>query len=334
MTKRSILQALAGSVAVSLLVVVVLSWPLARMATEAIPSSAQNLEHPSWRSMIPGDQLQLLYHFDLMRDMLHGRIPWFHNPYEFNQGDDSAGYRPGAYFFPMSGVDALLAERLAQAAGWQLTVWLSVALGTCFTWGWLRRFTHDRLALGLGVAVGLLLPFRWISLFGGSPAGIALMWLPLLAWGLDVALQRATVASGVWVGAVLLVLFWADLQIFYLTMLGLPLLVAISLLGHAEPLPWRHDWRRWWRPASGALFFVVLMALFYLWRKDYLAGSTMSAGRDVAEVLIFSPLPHGFLLGGRGADGWIFLGFATTLALVFAWSRLLVFALEIGRAHV
>lgn len=323
MTKRSILQALAGSVAASLLVFVVLSWPLPRMVTEAIPSSAQNLEHPSWRSMIPGDQLQLLYHFDLMRDMLHGRIPWFHNLYEFNQGDDSVGYRPGAYFFPMSGVYALLAERLGQAAGWNLTLWLSVALGTFFTWGWLRRFTHDRLALGVGVAVGLLLPFRWISLFGGSPAGIALMWLPLLAWGLDVAVQRATVASGVWVGAVLLLLFWADLQIFYLTMLGVPLLAAISLLGHTEPLPWR----RWWRPVPGALFFVVLIALFYLWRKDHLAGSTMSAGRGLSEVLIFSPLPRSFWLGGRGANGWIFLGFAITLALVFAWSRLLVHAL-------
>lgn len=323
MTKRSILQALAGSMLVSLLVFAVLSWPLPRMATEAIPSSAQNLEHPSWRSMIPGDQLQLLYHFDLMRDMLHGRIPWFQNPYEFNQGDDRAGYRPGAYFFPMSGVYAVLAERVGQAAGWNLTLWLSVALGTFFTWGWLRRFTHDRLALGVGVAAGLLLPFRWISLFGGSPAGIALMWLPLLAWGLDVAIRRATVASGIWVGAVLLALFWADLQIFYLTMLGLPLVAAISLLGHAEPLPWR----RWWRPVPGALFFVVLIAFFYLWRKEHLAGSTMSAGRNEAEVLLFSPLLCGFWWGGKGVNGWIFMGFATILALVFAWSRLVIHAL-------
>lgn len=328
MTKRSIVQALAGSVAASLLLFGVMSWPLARMATEAIPSSAQNVEHPSWRSMIPGDQLQLLYHFDLMRDMLHGRIPWFQNIYEFNQGDDTVGYRPGAYFFPMSGVYALLAERLGQAAGWNLTLWLSVALSTFFTWGWLRRFTADRLAAALGVAVVVLVPFRWISLFGGSPAGIALMWLPLLAWGLDVAIRRATLASGVWVGAVLLLLFWADLQIFYFTMLGLPIFAAISLLGHAEPLPWR----RWWRPVPGALLFVVLISIFYLWRRAYLADSTMSGGRSFEEVLLFSPLPRGFWLGGKGPDDWIFLGFSLTLALALTWCVLLVRASGWGSA--
>ena len=290
MAKRGILLSAAGAAAASLLLFGVMSWPLARQATEAIPSSAQNLEHPPWRAMIPGDQLQLLYHFDLVRDMLHGRIPWFRNPYEFNQGDDEAGYRPGAYFLPMSGVYAVLAERLGQAAGWNLTLWLSVAFSAFFSWQWLRRFTEDRLAAALGTGLILLVPFRWISLFGGSPAGIALMWLSLLAWGVDAAVNRPTLASGFGAGAAMLVLFWADLQTFYLAVMFLPVLLAISLLGHEEPPPWR----RWWRPVPGAAVSLALLSVFYLWRQRHLDGSTMSAGRSLCEVQLFSPHPRGF----------------------------------------
>ena len=319
MAKRGILMSAAGAAAASLLLFGVMSWPLARQATEAIPSSAQNLEHPPFRAMIPGDQLQLLYHFDLVRDMLHGRIPWFRNPYEFNQGDDDAGYRPGAYFLPMSGVYAVLAERLGQAAGWNLTLWLSVAFSAFFSWRWLRRFTEDRLAAALGTGLILLVPFRWISLFGGSPAGIALMWLSLLAWGVDAAVNRPTLASGFGAGAAMLVLFWADLQTFYLAVMFLPVLLAISLLGHEEPPPWR----RWWRPVPGAAVFLVLLSVFYLWRQRHLDGSTMSAGRSLCEVQLFSPHPRGFWLGGNGPDDWIFLGFAATLTLAVAWAVLL-----------
>jgi hypothetical protein len=324
--KRGILMSAAGAAAASLLLFSVMSWPLARQVTEAIPSSAQNLEHPAFRAMIPGDQLQLLYHFDLVRDMLHGRIPWFRNPYEFNQGDDDAGYRPGAYFLPMSGVYAVLAERLGQAAGWNLTLWLSVAFSAFFSWRWLRRFTDDRLAAALGTGLILLAPFRWISLFGGSPAGIALMWLPLLAWCLDAAVNRPTLASGFGAGAAMLLLFWADLQTFYLAMVFLPVLLAISLLGH-EDLP---PWRRWWRPVPGAVVFLALLAVFYLWRRQYLDGSTLSGGRSLCEVLVFSPRPRGFWLGGMGADDWIFLGFSVTLTLAVAWAVLL--AQAAGRA--
>ena len=323
---RSNLPVLAGTLAASWLVFMVMSWPLARHMTEAIPSSAQNVESPPIRAMIPGDHLQLLHHYDLMRDMLHGRIAWFSNPYEFNLGDDAAGYRPGGYFLPMSAVYAAVAERWGQALGWNLTLWLTVAFSAYFSWRWLRRFTDDRLAAALGGAVLLLAPFRWISLLGGSPTGAALMWLPLLAWMLDVAITRGTLASGFGLGFAVFALFWADMQIFYLTMLFVPVWALMSLLGHDERLPWRN----WWRPVPGGGLFLILIAAGYLWRKPYLASSTMGGGRDVVEVLLFSPHRQGFLFGGAGADGWIFLGISVVVAMAIAWGRLLAQSLNDG----
>jgi hypothetical protein len=52
---------LAGA---TLLLFAVFSWPLPRFARQGIPSSAQNIEQPAWRSSIPGDHLQLLYHLN------------------------------------------------------------------------------------------------------------------------------------------------------------------------------------------------------------------------------------------------------------------------------
>ncbi|HAL92213.1 MAG TPA: hypothetical protein DCM68_04220, partial [Verrucomicrobia bacterium] len=311
----------AGSVLASLLVFLFLSWPLARFAGTGIPASAQNVEQPPWRYSVSGDHLQLLYHFDLMRDMLHGRIPWFQDPYEFNEGLDEARHRPGSYFFPMSAVYSLLAETLGQAAGWNLVLWISVCFSAFFSWMWLRRFTADSAALCLGTAAILLSPFRWISLFGGSPAGIALMWLPLLAWGVDSAVRKATGWSGIWVGGTLLLLFWADLQTFYLAVVFLPVFAAISLLGHGPGAG--VSWRKGFRVLPGILCFLAVIAVFYLWKKENMAGSAVGAGRSWAEVRLFSPSPAGFALGGAGADDWIFVGIGACAALSLAWLRLM-----------
>lgn len=282
----------------------------------------QNHEHPPWRVMIAGDHLQLLYHFDLVNDMLTGQIPWWQNPYEFNEGDDRMRFRRSAYFLPMSGVYALLVEAVGQAAAWNTTLWISVWFSAFFSWLWLRRFTMDPWAVGLGVLVIIVSPYRWISLFGGSPAGMALMWLPLLVWAVDVAVREGTWASGVWAGMALVLLYWADLQVFYFTTLSLPFFAAISLAGGwmtGVSLPWR----RWWRVAPGGMAGLVVIGVFYLWRKDFLADSTMAAGRSLSEVRIFSPLWTGFLIGGRGPDDSIFLGVGVVAALAVALVRMM-----------
>ena len=72
---RSI-QAFAISLLVSLVVHVVMTWPLVGHLTEGIPSSAHDIEKGP-RAMMHGDHLQLLYFFWLGGDMLLGETPPF-----------------------------------------------------------------------------------------------------------------------------------------------------------------------------------------------------------------------------------------------------------------
>jgi hypothetical protein len=109
--------AAGGAAAASLLLFGVMSWPLARQVTEAIPSSAQNLEHPPWRTMIPGDHLQLLYHFDLMRaHAARADSECFQIPTNFNQGDDEAATGQSVLFCRCRGVRGSWRSGLGQAA--------------------------------------------------------------------------------------------------------------------------------------------------------------------------------------------------------------------------
>ncbi len=310
-----------GLALATLILSALLSWPLPRFFNTGIPSSSRNIENPAWRYGIAGDHLQLMYHFDLMREMIHRRIPWFHNVYEFNTGSDDERFWPSAYFFPLSAVYGVLAERIGQATAWNFTWWLSVWLSALCMWGWLRRFTRDPVAIGLGVLIALLLPFRWTSLFGGSPSGMALLWVPLTAWGVDVAVREARPWAGAWVGASLLMCFWADLQVFYFTALATPLFALLSLC--AAPSLRDLPWKQWWRVLPAGLVFLGVMLAYHRWRKGLLAESLMGEGRTLEEVAIFSPARYAVLLPDRAVDETVFVGWVALIALLvgstFLW---------------
>jgi len=303
----------------SLALFLAMTWPLPRYWAEGIPSSAQNIETPAARAAIPGDHLQLLYHFDLVGDMFSGRIPFFHNVYEFNTGDDAERYRPGAYFFPLSGLYTVLKSFMGQAAAWNTTLWVSVWFSAWFAVLWLRRFTHDPWVLIPALTIWLAMPFRWASLMGGSPAGVALMWVPLLYVCLDRALVSPDRKGGFALGLLMLLLFWADLQVFYLSMLTLPV-VALVTMG------WKWDevsrvWKDWWKPAIGTTCFLGLIGVFYLWRKSHLSGSMMEGGRSWHELAIFSPRPRDLLRHGAGHADTVYLGWG--VAAVFGAALIL-----------
>jgi len=87
-TPLSIKRLLLYTVAVTLGVWFIFSWPLPRYAAEGIPAAHERVEEQAVRYMIPGDHLQLLYYFWVFGDMIRGETPWFYNLYEFNTGDD------------------------------------------------------------------------------------------------------------------------------------------------------------------------------------------------------------------------------------------------------
>ncbi len=298
----------------AIVLALVISWPLPRFAASGIPYAARNPEQPPARYDIAGDHLQLMYHFDLVREMITGRIPWFHNPYEFNWEGDTQTFRPDAYFLPYSGIYALLSIPLGQAVAYNLTWLLSVWLTALFAWAWLARFTTDRIAIAMGVLMILLLPFRWLSIFGGSPAGIALCWVPLLAWQVDKAVHEARWQSGAGVGLALLLALWGDLHVFYFSALALPGFVLLSVL---SPRTLNHGlpWRRWPRVLPAGLTMLGVLVSYYLWRRHMLVESMMRGGRTWEEVAAFSPARIGLLGGGRGIDDTVFIGLTAMLVM-------------------
>ncbi|MDF3128812.1 hypothetical protein P0Y35_06365 [Kiritimatiellaeota bacterium B1221] len=305
------------SAGISLLLFCSFTWPLPSLWNQGIPSSSQNIEHPAWRHSIPGDHLQLLYHFDLVEDMFKGRIPFFQNVYEFNTGNDAERYRPGAYFFPMSGVYVLLKQFMGQPAAWNSTLWLSFWMSGLACWAWLGCFTPHRPARLAGVCLFLLIPFRWASLLGGSPAGIALMWVPLLGWMIDRAVTRPGFLRGLGAGLTLLFLYWADLQTFYFSALSVPLLALLSLCWHGQTL--KDQWKSWWKLLPGGGLFLGIIATFYLWRKAHLSASHMEEGRQWAEMALFSPRPEDVLHVGSGISETVYIGWIAFVWLILAF---------------
>ena len=300
-----------------------LSWtaPLSQHWTTGIPSSASNLEEPAWRTGIAGDHLQLLYHFDLAGDMVNGKIPWFTNPYEFNTGDDAARFRPGAYFAPMSLVYASLRGFIGQAAAWNTTLWISVWMSALFGYLWFRSMGASTLAATPGLLLLLAAPFRWGSLLGGSPAGIALMWVPYFLWRLDKGLTTPRIRDGFLIGIGLVLLFWGDLQVFYVTSLTAPFFVLLTV-------GWKWDhikriWKGWWKLAPGGGICLGFIGLFYLWRKSFLSASLMSEGRTWHELAIFSPRPISLVEARPGPGETVYVGIAIFLLLGSAFLALL-----------
>lgn len=122
--------------------------------------------------------------------MLAGHTRPFYNLYEFNTGDDDQRFMPGSYYFPFSVCYAACSYLGSPAFAWNMTVLFSLWLTLWFTWLLALRFTSNLAIAGLAAFIALLLPFRWINLFGGSPAGFAMAWPPLVWLGVDMAIRR------------------------------------------------------------------------------------------------------------------------------------------------
>lgn len=313
------------SLSASLALWTLFSWPLPRHLFTAIPASSQNVERDQAREMIPGDHLQLLYHFELLHGMLTGRTPWFHNVYEFNTGNDADRFLPIAYYAPFSLLYAAFAGIAGQAFAWNLVGFVSLWLTYWLTWWLARRFVRSELAAALAAPVGILLPYRWVCLLGGSPTGFAMLWVPAVWLGLDLAARDGRSAGGVLAGAALLMLCWTDIQSLFFCGMAAPLWLLLAVLP-AGPAAWRdRAWRRRVLRALAPIALFVVLIVFYRWmRQQHLSAADLAAPRTIAEVSNFSPSPAGLVRwASSGLDSHIYIGVLLPLLLLAGLAGLL-----------
>ncbi len=288
------------------------AWPLPRVFSEAIPHTNLNPESQTVRPITSGDHLQLLYHFWLGLDALTGHSPFFHNVYEFNLGDDTARLQPDLYYMPFSLVYAAVAPRAGHAAGWNAAGLASVLLGILFTGLLARRFTASLPAALLATLIAASFPYRWITLFTGSPTGFAMAFPPLLFYGLDRAIRDRSPIGGLLAGLALFFSYTTDLHVFYFSALAAPFFAALSFV---RTTPGPRDWpaaaRRSVLPllpfvllASAAVAISVLMS-------RHLADSVMAAGRTIGEISSYSPPAAGLISTARaGMANHAYVGIA------------------------
>ena len=260
--------------------------------------------------MIPGDHLQLMYHFGLAEGMLNGTIKPFYNPYEFNDGDDERRFLPGAYFAPFSLCYAFFSPLFGQSAGWNITSLLSIVLTYLASVALCRRYTPNAFAAGIAALLSITLPIRWISLLGGSPAGFAMLWIPVLYLGLDIAVRDHRASGGVLAGIALLFSAWTDLHVFFFGAISSPAWCLVALIqGHSFNF---RDWKCYKRLIYALLPFVgfaALTAAYMVVRDIFVLSAGSYAGKAHTSFMLFSPTANGLVSSSaEGISRTLYLG--------------------------
>lgn len=294
------------------------TWPLIVHIDEGIPYTHYRNEEAPARHMVPGDHLQLLYHFSLGADMVAGGTEPFYNPYEFNFDGDSTRREPGGYFFPFSVIFGLFNLLLSAAGAWNMTVLVSLWLTALFSWMLAGRLTSSRPARLLAVVAAVAFPMRWTSLMGGSPTGFAMAWLPLLWLAVTDMVQRGRLAAGAVAGLAVFLLCLGDTHSFFFGVLSMPLAALLILVfgyGTVEregPSPARRLAAS--LPAAAG---IALAYAYTRWTTLAPAGAAAEGGRSWREVGFFAPKVSGlFGFGTHGVDSHIYIGYVLIGALL------------------
>ena len=319
------LQHLSAPIVATLAVWLLFSWPLPRWVLSGIPYTAHAAGATAER-MVPGDHLQLLYHFWLFQDMVDGHTPWFHNLYEFNTGNDDATYRPSPYYLPFSALYTVAYWIGGRAFGWNFAGFVALWAGYWLTWRLARRYGADRWTAAVAALPALILPFRWDALLGGSPMGFAIMWVPAVLLGLDLAVRDGRWTGGLLAGIAILFASFGDTHVFFFSVLATPVWCVIAFLAR-EDFRWGNA-RDYGRIALALLPLAVLAAAAYALRTSAnreLAASAMGAGRDLKEVLNCSPFPRELVSWSLGPAGkTIYVGWLLPGVLAAGWLAMLV----------
>ncbi len=312
------------SLAVTFAVWMLFAWPLPRFFAAGIPAAAHRAS-AEVRPMLPGDHLQFMYYCWLAGDMLVGQTPPGYNAYEFNTGNDRERFQPDSYYAPFSLCYALLAWFGGRAFGWNVTGFLTLWLTFLFTWTMARRWTPDYWLAGAAALLGIILPFRWINLFGGSPAGFAMLWIPVILLGVDVAVRDERAGGGVMAGMGVLFSAWTDQHVFFFGVLAVPFWGVLVLLARND-----FEWRRaraylrllralWPLFLFGlaALLHPILMRMLVVFVAGEAPVARPTGCRSMLDVLNYSPEWRGFFGNGRlHTSEHIYLGSLLTVFLI------------------
>ena len=299
-----------------------MTWPLPRHFGSAVPCTIRREQDaPAVRDIVPGDHIQLLYHFWLCRDMLAGRTPAFSNVYEFNTGDDAARRKFDPYYIPFSLVYAAVSAPFGHAAGWNAAGLFAILLGLFGFFHLARRFSDSDAAAFVCAIIASAFPYRWITLCSGSPTGFAVSLVPWILLGLDRAVRDGSAAGGFIAGASFFFSYCSDLHVFYFVALLAPAWCVFSLLADETPKPFG---KARLLSLAKALAPVAVLAgaavVLAATTSGSLGGSTMAGGRSLSELKLFSPVKSALFRWQRlGPSNHIFAGTGLTVLLVAAY---------------
>ncbi|MDP2991050.1 MAG: hypothetical protein Q8O57_10875 [Kiritimatiellota bacterium] len=329
-SRLSVWKRLGLSFAVMLGVWLLVAWPLPRYVGVGIPAAAHR-EAADIQHLVPGDHLQFMYYCWLAGDMVAGKTPLFYNLYEFNTGNDRERFEPYAYYIPFSLIYAAAAGLCGQAFGWNLTGFIALWLTYLLTWLLVRRWTRSEWVAAVAALLGIVLPFRWINLFGGSPAGFAMAWIPAIMLGVDLAMREDRVRGGVLAGAALLLASWGDSHVFFFGTLAVPVYGIVAFAGRTD-FQWRQgaSYRRLVLAllpiglfAVAAFLFPVLMEGLYRAVTGLAPVAHAIGPRTLREVMLFAPDWQGFCgMNTRGTSAHIYLGVLIPAFIMAGWLAL------------
>ncbi len=259
-------------IAVALLMLAVgvaASWPLADHFFSAIPCRTT-----AGRLFLnkPGDQLQLLYWFWLLRDNLFGGggFGFMHNPYEFNM---TAVHPPdGLYMYPLYFLHTFFSP-LGDIGAYNALILLSYVLTGLFTYLLVKQYTGSRAGALLGALIYTLVPIRIINMMGGHLNGFIYYLLPASLYFLDRAVLKKSVLSA---GISGLLIFWLSLlevHLIYYFCLFLAVYIPLRLIFCAEPdrqevvtretvVSGKEEKWSWWPPAVLVLSALSLTIVY------------------------------------------------------------------------
>ncbi len=314
-----------GLLLAGLLLWAVAAWPLPRLFGQAIPYTNLRTEPQDVRPIASGDHLQLLYHFWLGLDALAGHSPAGYNVYEFNLGDDGERLQPDLYYLPFSLVYAAVAPLAGHAAGWNAAGLASVLLGVLALGLLARRFAGSWPAAALATLVAATFPYRWITLFTGSPTGFAMAFPPLLFYGIDRAIRDRSIAGGGLAGLALFFSYTTDLHVFYFSALASPFFALLSFaLAARPPREWPGEVRRLVVPLLPFVLLALAAVGVSRLMSRHLADSVMAGGRTLSEVCQYSPPAIGLVSSENlGMANHVFFGtalFALLGTALVAWT--------------